>query len=138
MTDFELAYLFNVHVETIVTMLFGYFSITSAFLIAAYLTAHTLHRFIAWVVVALYSVTSLALFIITYRFSQMLIGIRSGMSDNMMTWHPGVTEHPLILPLVFYSLAFALVAIFFASIWFFYMARFYGDVGAPGVKVKQT
>jgi hypothetical protein len=138
MTDFELSYLFNEHVETMVTMLFGYFSITSAFLVATYLTAHTLARFIAWVVIALYSVTSLALFIISYKYVQMVVGIRDAMRDHMMSWHPGVTEHPLILPLTFYSIAFGLLAIFVASLWFFYIARFSGEVGAPGVEVKQA
>ena len=140
MTDFELSYLFNEHVETIVTMLFGYFSITSAFLVAAYLTAHTLARFIAWVVIALYSTTSIALFIITYKFAQMVIGIRDAMVENNMMWHPGVTEHPLLLPVTFYSIAFALLAIFLSSLWFFHIARHSaaGAAGAPGVEVRQA
>ncbi len=135
MTDFELAYVFNEHVETQVTMLFGYFSITSAFLVASYLTAHSLSRFLAWVVIALYSVASLALIIISHRYVQMLVGIRNQMSESML-WHPAAYEAPFLLPLTFYLINISLLAIFIASLWFFRIARLSNGVGGAGIGVK--
>ncbi len=138
MTDFELAYLFNEHVETTVAMLFGYFSITSAFLIATHITGHSLARFMACVVVALYTVASTAIIIITHRYVDMLVGIRDAMINNEMTWHPGVKETSFLLPVTFYLIVFALVAIFIASLWFFRVARRSGAVGALSVKIKNN
>lgn len=123
MTEFEMAYLFDVHVETIVTILFGYFSITSAFLVATHLAARSLPRLITWVVVALYSVTSVTLVIIVFRYVTAVIGIRDAMVKNGMMWYPAAGELSIFLPLAFYGASSALAAIFVASLWYFRIVR---------------
>lgn len=123
MTDFELAYLFDVHVETIVTILFGYFSITSAFLVATHLAAHSLPRLITWVVVALYSATSVTLVVMVFRYTAAVVGIRDAMVKNMMTWYPAAGEPPVWLPLIFYGASSILAAVFVASLWYFHVVR---------------
>ncbi|MGK0224643.1 MAG: hypothetical protein ACI9ON_003900, partial [Limisphaerales bacterium] len=53
MTEADFAALFHDHADSVVTILFGYFSVTSAFLVASYLTARTLPTTLTYVVVAL-------------------------------------------------------------------------------------
>ena len=76
MTEAEIAVLFNEHVNSFVTIFFGYFSIISAFLAASYLAAKLIPKLLACAMVALYSTTSLALIAYAERHDQVCVGLR--------------------------------------------------------------
>ena len=127
MSDFEMAYLFNEYVDVIFTILFGYISVTSGFLTVTYFVGAKLPRFIAGVVVSLYSVASIPLIVVAFRYARMLDAIRNKMGDSLQ-WHPAAYEPHLFIPLTFYTFATCLLAIFIASIWYFYRVRVSGQV----------
>ena len=123
MTEADLATLFHGHADSVVTILFGYFSVTSAFLVASYLTARTLPTLLTYVVVALYSIAALSLIGYCHRHGTLMIEIREELIRLGATWHIAVTEPGFVLPTLNYTMVFAMLAIFFASIWYHFHAR---------------
>jgi hypothetical protein len=122
-TEADFAALFHDHADSVVTILFGYFSVTSAFLVATYLTARTIPAMLAYVVVALYSIAALSLIGYCHRHSATLIKIREELNEMGATWHTAVSEPSFILPILNYTMIFSMLAIFFASIWYYFHAR---------------
>ena len=125
--EIELAALFQSHADSVATLLFGYFSVTSAFLGASYFVATTLSRGLATVVVALYSVTGLALIGYCERHGALLVQIRTELVRLDVSWHTAVSEPSFVLPSLNYTIVAAMFAIYIASIWYFFNARRQAD-----------
>lgn len=81
MNEADIGILFNGHVDSFVTILFGYFSITSAFLVASYLAAKAIPTLLAYVLVLLYSTTALSLIAYAQRHSAVAIGLQHELKD---------------------------------------------------------
>lgn len=129
MSEAEIGMLFNEHVDSFVTILFGYFSVTSAFLVAAYLAAKTVPTLLAYVMVSLYSTVALALIGYAQRHGEVSVGLRLELKRVGANWHVGSTEPDFILPLLQNMMVFSMLAIFFASVWFFFYARNAKELG---------
>ncbi|MGK0261055.1 MAG: hypothetical protein ACI96M_004511 [Candidatus Azotimanducaceae bacterium] len=130
MTEADFAALFHDHADSVVTILFGYFSVTSAFLVASYLTARTLPTTLTYVVVALYSFAALSLIGYCHRHSTLLLEIWEELVNRGAYWHTAVSEPSLVLPILNYTMVFSMLAIFFASIWYHFHAKT-SDTDAP-------
>lgn len=123
MTEADFALLFREHTDAVVTILFGFVSITSGFLAASYLVAKTIPKFLAFVMVALYSVAALGLIGYCERHAQVVIGIRDKLVEFDANWHVAVTEPQFILPSLSYAMIGAMLAIYVACVWYFFYAR---------------
>ena len=123
MSENDFAILFAVHAEAVITILFGFVSITSGFLAAAYLVARTIPKMLAAVLVGLYSVAGLALIGYCERHAQLLMAIRDQLKDIGANWHTAVIENQLINPVLSYTLIVSMLTIYIASVWFFFYAR---------------
>ena len=115
--------LFNEHVDSFVTILFGYFSITSAFLVASYLAARTIPKLLAYVLVVLYATTALSLIGFAQRHSEVCIGLQHELILAEANWHAVATEPVWLFSLMTNTMVFSMLAIFIASVWFFIYAR---------------
>ncbi len=105
MSEYEVVDLFNSHAETLLTILMGFISATSAFLIVAYLVAKELSAFLASVAMALYSIASLVLMALAERQGTALVDLR-GQMRQILSWHPGTYEDQWIMPTAFFLLSF--------------------------------
>lgn len=123
MSEAEIGLLFNEHVDSFVTILFGYFSITSAFLVASYLAAKVIPKLLAIVMILLYSATALALIAYAQRHGEVAVGLSRELRTLGVTWQIVATEPDWFLPLLQNSMVFSMFAIFVASVWFFFYAR---------------
>ena len=123
MSEAELANLFHAHTETFTVMLFGYFSVTSAFLAAIYLVGKTLPPLLAYVILALYAVTALTLTGLAERHINLVIDIRNELASVGANWHSAVSEPQFILPTATYAGIFSMFAIFCVSIVYFFHTR---------------
>ena len=123
MSEAEIGLLFNEHVDSFVTILFGYFSITSAFLVASYLAAKVIPTLLAYVLVFLYSTTGLALIAYAQRHGQVCAGLQHELKTIGATWHVVATEPVWLFPLMTNTMVFSMLAIFVASVWYFFYAR---------------
>ncbi len=123
MSEAEIGLLFNEHVDSFVTILFGYFSITSAFLVASYLAAKEIPPLLAYVMVILYSGTTLGLIAFAQRHGEVAAGLGRELRNLGVTWQVVATEPEWLLPLLTNTMVFSMLAIFFASVWFFFYAR---------------
>ena len=92
MSESEIANLFIGHVDSFVTILFGYFSITSAFLVASYLAARTIPTLLAYVMVSLYSTVALALIGYAQRHGVVAVALRNELKQLGVDWHTAATE----------------------------------------------
>jgi hypothetical protein len=128
-TEAEAALLFNQHVDSFVTILFGYFSVTSAFLVASFLGARVVPKLLAYVMVFLYGFTAIALIGYAERHVQVALGLRSELKRHGASWHIVVTEPEVMLPFTSYTMVTAMAAILVASIWYFFYARGTSDNG---------
>lgn len=86
MSEAEIGLLFNEHVDSFVTILFGYFSITSAFLVASYLAAKAIPQLLAYVMILLYSTTTLSLIAYAQRHGEVAVGLGHELRDLGVTW----------------------------------------------------
>ena len=123
MSEADLGLLFNEHADSFVTILFGYFSITSAFLVASYLAAKIIPRLLAVVMILLYSTTALALIGYAQRHGEVTVGLGRELRNIEATWQVVATEPEWLLPLMQNLMVFSMLAIFIASIWFFFYSR---------------
>jgi hypothetical protein len=123
MNEADAAMLFNEHVDSFVTILFGFFSITSAFLVAAYLGARIVPAFLAYITVALYLSTALALTGYAERHMQVALGLRGELKRLGANWHAVVTEPENLFPVLTYTMVGSMLSILFASVWYFFYAR---------------
>lgn len=82
MTEANTALLFNQHVDSFVTILFGYFSVTSAFLGASFLAARVVPKLLAYVMVFLYGFTAIGLIGYAERHVQVALGLRSELKEH--------------------------------------------------------
>jgi hypothetical protein len=96
MTEADFATLFVEHADAVVTILFGFVSITSGFLAASYLVARSIPKFLAIVLVGLYSVAGLALIGYCERLAHLFMDIRGHLIDMGANCHTEVTYHHLI------------------------------------------
>ena len=123
MTEADFALMFREHTDALVTILFGFVSITSGFLAATYLVAKELPQFLANVMVALYSVAGIALIGYSERHAQVILGIREKLVEFNSSWHVAVTEPQFVLPTLSYAMISSMFVIYLASIWYFFHAR---------------
>ncbi len=123
MTEAELAELFGDHAEAVVTILFGFASITSGFLAATFLVAKSIPTLLASVMVGLYSFMAFAVIGYCERHSALLVAIRGELKSLGANWHTAVVEPQWVLPALSYSLVFSMVAIYAASVIYFLHAR---------------
>ncbi|MEH6543718.1 MAG: hypothetical protein V7721_07230 [Porticoccaceae bacterium] len=123
MSESEIANLFIGHVDSFVTILFGYFSITSAFLVASYLAARTIPTLLAYVMVSLYSTVALALIGYAQRHGVVAVALRNELKQLGVDWHTAATEPSIILPTLQNMMVVSMLVIFVASIWYFFYAR---------------
>ncbi len=77
--------------DSVVTVLFGYFSITSAFLAAGYLVGPSLPKVLRRTIVGLYSFMALTLIAWCERYVQSLIILRDLMREGA-SWHVAVSD----------------------------------------------
>ena len=122
MSEYELADLFNSHVQTVITIFMAFVSTTSAFLIVTYLAAKEFSSFLTRVVVALYTISSLMLIGITQRQTQVIVGLRGEM-EGVATWHPAVYEPEWIMPTAFSSVVIVMGLFMMGALWFFAFTR---------------
>ena len=123
MTEADLSILFHAHADSVVTILFGYFSVTSAFLVASYLAARSLPIVLTYVVIALYTLAALSLIGYCERHAELLINIREELRAAGVMWHTAVSEPRYVLPILNYTMVGSMLAIYFASIWYHFHAR---------------
>ena len=130
MSEAEFASLFQSHTDSVANLLFGYFSVTSAFLVASYLAAKSLSRNLRIVVIALYSVTALTIVGYCNRHAAIVVAIRDELIALDATWHTAVSEPSFILPTLNNTIVVSMLAIYAASIWYhFHAGR--GNEGDP-------
>lgn len=122
MSEAELASLFQNHTDSVANLLFGYFSVTSAFLVASYLAAQSLSRSLRIVVLALYSVTALTIVGYCNRHATVAVAIREELRALGATWHTAVSEPSFILPSLNNTIVVSMLAIYAASIWYHFHA----------------
>ena len=123
MTEADFATLFPVHAEAVITILFGFVSITSGFLAATYLVAQTIPKLLAVVLVSLYSVAAIALIGYCERHVQLILAIREQLREIGADWHVVVSENQIINPVLNYALIASMLAIYVASVWYFFYVR---------------
>ena len=123
MNEADVGLLFNEHVDSFVTILFGYFSITSAFLVASYLVAKKIPPLLTYVMIFLYSTTALSLIAYAQRHGEVAAGLGRELRARGVTWQVVATEPEWLLPLMTNTMVFSMFAVFVASVWFFFHAR---------------
>ncbi|MGR8946486.1 MAG: hypothetical protein ACU84Q_00460 [Gammaproteobacteria bacterium] len=123
MPEADTALLFNEHVNSFVQILFGFFSITSAFLVASFLAARVVPLLLAYVMVFLYASTAAALIGYAERHMQVALGLRDELKKQGATWHVVVTEPEYVFPLLTNSMVISMCAVLIASVWYFFYAR---------------
>ena len=123
MTEMDFAELFHAHGSTAIELVFGFFSVTSAFLVAVYLAGRKIAASLAVVIVILYSFTAIFLIGLTERNMNVVIAARNELALLGATWHPVTTENLAILPTFAYGMVGVMALVFFASIWYFIDSR---------------
>ena len=123
MSEADLSMLFHAHGDSLLTVLFGYFSIASAFLIAAYLAAPLIPPRLAQLIVTLYSFTAIVLMGMINRQGALIVSVRDQLALAGATWHDAVSEPQFILPTVMNALVIIMLAFYIASIVYFFHAR---------------
>ena len=123
MTEADFANLIHAHSESALQILFGFFSITTAFLAATHLAGKDLTKQLAGVVVALYSFTSIALIGQCDRHLNVVVAARSELERLDAVWHPAVSDPESVLLVFSYAMVVSMAALFVSSIWYFIHAR---------------
>jgi uncharacterized membrane protein YesL len=125
MSEAEVGLLFNEHVDSFVTILFGYFSITSAFLVASYLAARKIPHLLANVTIVLYSVMAVSLIAYAQRHGAVCRGLQLEMKKLGVTWQVVATEPTWLFPLMTNTMVLSMFGIFIASVAYFFYARYF-------------
>ena len=127
MSEADFAHLFVEHVDTLFSVVFGFASITSGFLAAAYLAAQSIQTSLVRVLICFYSVIDLALIGASQRLVATLVGIRTRLVMENADWHPVVTEPQSIFPIMGNAIVVAMAAIYVAPLWYFFHVRNMSD-----------
>jgi len=122
MTSYELTYLFNEHIDTLISILVAFFSVVSATLTAIVLAARTVPVAMVWVGVALYLSAVLPLVLAFSLASVILSDIRAQMGSDML-WHFAARQSPLVLHALCASVSLVMLAIVAGTVWFFFHHR---------------
>ena len=120
MTDFEITYMTNEYVNTLLTTFISYVSIVFAFLIAAYLVAPRLDRAMSIIVLLLYTLATFYLVLAVRYLASSVQVIQTGVSP--------VVDRPALVPLLALNLPNKLelavmVLAYIGSIAFFFQQR---------------
>lgn len=126
MTDAELAMLFLEYIRAAVEVMFGFFSLTSAFLATTYLVGTEISHQLARVVVGLFSFASIVLIAIAQRHLATVVSIRDELVSHGVTWHLATTEPQFILPSLVWAVFFCMSLVAIASLWYFVSTRMQG------------
>lgn len=122
MSEYELADSFRAYVETVMTFMMAFISITSAFLLATYTSAKILSPYLARLIVGLYSVSSVYLLMGAQRTGVVISDIRNQMRGTL-DWHAAAYEPQMILPIFNWLLVIFMSSLFFGSLWYFFKER---------------
>ena len=123
MSEADLFDLWFAHTDAILTLLFGHFSVTSAFLAVAYLAGKEISRSLSAIVVALYSVMTVALIVSVERHGVAALSVRDELAARGSAWHSLMTEPQAILPITTYALVTTMTVFFVVSILYFFQMR---------------
>ena len=128
MTEYEMASLANELLTTATNLTSAYFSISSAFIVGAYVGAHRLNRTMVAIVVGLFLLWSLSLIsqagAVTRNYYGLLAQIReSAKSSGAFAWY-----HPQLMPSEYLefrpgAIFISLLVVMLASIFFFFYCR---------------
>jgi hypothetical protein len=123
MSEADYSMLFQAHGESAIDILFGFFSVTSAFLAAVYMAGKDFPKLLAVVVVGLYSFTAITLIGLCERHISVLIAAQQKLKQLGATWHPLVNEPDFVLPVMTYLIVVSMGTVFLASVWYFVHVR---------------
>lgn len=129
MSDYERVYLFNVHVNTRVSLLVAFFSVVSAVRTASYFGARILPTVLVWVGVGLFGCAALPLVLAFALNAAVLLDIRTQMGATL-AWHFAVRQSPLLLSALCAVVTWAMLAIFVGAVWFCFHFRHTLDASA--------
>jgi len=122
MTEYELADIFQSHVQMMGTFFFGFLSATSAYLVVVHLAGREIPGFLARVTLAIYAAASVFLVTSFQRQSMLLLDVRELMASGM-PWHTAVYEPQWIMPTMIWIAVGVMVVLFVSSIWYQHHAR---------------
>ena len=134
MTDYEMLSEFNEYWGTVFMVFSVYVTVTFAFLVASYMVADKLKTGMVWVVIGLYTITSLWLNIGLNRFAAMagLLGAEIKrlviIGQSSLTWTTLSQEPDYILPLASYLIMIFPIFIYLGTLIFFFHQRRSGRV----------
>jgi hypothetical protein len=122
MSQFEVADLFVSYLAITITIFVAFVSTTSAILVAAYFTKGSIPNKLAWVVIVIYSTSSIFLIGAFQRTSEVLVALRVQMQEIAL-WHTAVAEAAWVLPTLTTIATVTMLVIAIGAIWYFQYSR---------------
>lgn len=120
MTDFEITYMANEYVNTLLTAFINFVSIVFAFLVATYLAAPRLNRAMSTIVLVLYTVTTFYLIVAVRLLASAVQIVPTGVSPVA----DGVGLVPLLDLNLPNKLELAVMVLaYIGSVWFYFQQR---------------
>lgn len=132
MTDFEMLSEFNEYWDTVFMIFSVYVTVTFAFLVASYMVADKLKSGMVWVVIGLYTISSVWLNIGMNRFAAMagLVGAEIKRSvingQSSLNWTTLMHEPDYVLSLASYLIMVFPIFIYIGALIFFFYQRHKG------------
>ena len=123
MSESDLLVIWLGHTDALTTILFGHFSMTSAFLAVGYLAGKAIPTRLASIAIGLYAVMALTLTGTAQRHGVAAISVRDKLASMDANWHSMISEPQFIFPIAMYTLVVSMAVISFVSIAYFLSAR---------------
>jgi len=129
MTDYEMIYTFNDYLNLVFTVLMGYVSIVSAFLIVGYLISSKLDSKMTSIVVGLYTIITIPMVFICQRLTDTFVSIvkeiRKAVNDgaSSLGWHNITTEPEFLAQTIIIIIPIVMILAYMASLIFYFHQR---------------